>query len=131
MSRNLRGLSARNGDVPTLFESLSKSAKTGSVSPAAIEALAKESNLPAAPLHGAASFYDFLRPDHHNKKAHLCTGTVCRMSQGLSESRAKLAQKYTAGEIGEMACVGRCYCAGGYEEQGKSFDVIKFLFGIC
>jgi NADH-quinone oxidoreductase subunit F len=115
MSQNLRFLSGRHG-VSSLMEDMTAA---GALSDAAIRELAQKRGFPAAALYGAASFYDFLRD---GKKAHVCTGTVCRMSGKEAGVRQQLAARFTPAEIGEMACVGHCYRAGGYEVGGRTFD---------
>ena len=115
MSQNLRFLSGRHG-IPSLMEDMTAGS---ALSDAAIRELAHKRGFPATALYGAASFYDFLRD---GKKAHVCTGTVCRMSGKEGDVRRQLAARFAPGEIGEMACVGHCYRGGGYEVDGRTFD---------
>ena len=115
MSQNLRFLSGRHG-VPSLMEDMNAA---GGLSAAAIRETAQRRGFPATALYGAASFYDFLRDE---KKVHVCTGTVCRMSGKEPEVRKQLAARFPPDEIGEMACVGHCYQAGGYQIDGRTLD---------
>ena len=116
MSQNLRFLSARHG-IPSLMEDMTAD---GVSSDAAIRETAHRRGFPATALYGAASFYDFLRD---GKKAHVCSGTVCRMSGKAPEVRRQLAARFAPDEIGEMACVGHCYQAGGFAVGGRTFDL--------
>lgn len=114
MSQNLRSLSGRHR-VPPLMEEMTAA---GVLSDDAIREIAQRRGFPATALYGAASFYDFLRD---GKKAHVCTGTVCRLSGKEAEVRLQLAARFAPDEIGEMACVGHCYQAGGFAVGGRAF----------
>ena len=46
-------------------------------SPKDIKEIAKEYNLGVSTIHGAESFYEFLRPSHREKKAFVCNGSAC------------------------------------------------------
>lgn len=115
MSQNLRFLSGRQTHPPLLEEMRA----AGSLADAAIRETARRRGFPASALYGAASFYDFLRDE---KKAHVCTGTVCRIAGKAPEVREKLAARFAPEAIGEMACVGHCYRAGGFEAEGRTLD---------
>lgn len=122
MSRNLQTLGARGAEGQTLFEALTAAADGGATA-AQVEALAAARRYPAPPLLGAASFYDFLRPDHRGKRAFLCKGTSCLHADAERErARAALAARYAPHEVGEMACVGHCYRGGGLVAEGRSLD---------
>jgi NADH-quinone oxidoreductase subunit F len=114
MSQNLRFLSGRHR-IPPLMEEMTAA---GVLSDDAIREIAQWRGFPATALYGAASFYDFLRG---GKKAHVCTGTVCRMSGKEADVRRQLAARFASDEIGEMACVGHCYQAGGFALGGRTF----------
>lgn len=121
MSHNLRFLSQRQGATPLLEALVDADLNTLQ----AVKQLAQEREFPEAALYGAASFYDFLHGARAGKKAHVCTGTVCRMSGHEEAVRQHLEQHcgFSADEIGEMACVGHCYHGGGHVVAGQSFDV--------
>ncbi len=119
MSRNLRFLGQRHSDLSMLERMTTHRVQT----PDEIQRLARQTGFPAASLQGAASFYDFMQGERAGKKAHVCTGTVCRMSGHEARVRAHLQQHYAADEIGEMACVGHCDHGGGFEAEGRTFDV--------
>lgn len=119
MSRNLRFLGQRHSDVSMLERMSTQSVQT----PDEIQRLARQTGFPAAALQGAASFYDFMQGERAGKKAHVCTGTVCRMSGHEARVRTHLLQHYAADEIGDMACVGHCDHGGGFEAEGRTFDI--------
>lgn len=118
MSRNLRFLGHRQGASSMMERMGEEDLRT----PADIRTAARRLAFPEAPLLGAASFYDFMRGERAGKKAHVCTGTVCRMSGQEAEVRRHLERHLAPDEIGEMACVGHCYCGGGFEAGGSTFD---------
>ena len=66
MSKNISNLSGRIGLKDNLFKQISEN--TLSNNPKDIKEIAKEHNLGVSTLHGAESFYEFLRPSHRKKK---------------------------------------------------------------
>ena len=66
MSKNISNLSGRIGLKDNLFKQISEN--TLSDTPKDIKEIAKEHNLGVSTLHGAESFYEFLRPSHREKK---------------------------------------------------------------
>ncbi len=119
MSRNLRFISSRRSS-PSIMENMNSAVMRTQDD---ICNAARNLDFPAAPLYGAASFYDFMHGAQAGKKAHVCTGTVCRMSGKEAEVRRRLAERFKDDEVGEMSCVGHCYRAGGHEVGGSTFDV--------
>lgn len=105
MSKNLRSISSR--------EKLHSLQHTKASTP---------SHFPAAAQSASDSFYD-----HHNKtvqfKAYRCSGTVCRMSNKQKNVSQYLLQHHAKDEIGEMACVGRCYQGGAAISHGHSLAI--------
>ncbi|MDC0461269.1 hypothetical protein OAN11_03545 [Candidatus Pelagibacter sp.] len=73
MSKNISNLSGRIGLKENLFKKISENSLSNS--PKDIKDIAKEYNLGVSTLHGAESFYEFLRPSHREKK-HLCVMVV-------------------------------------------------------
>ena len=65
MSKNISNLSGRIGLKDNLFKQISEN--TLSNNPKDIKEIAKEHNLGVSTLHGAESFYEFLRPSHRKK----------------------------------------------------------------
>lgn len=66
MSKNISNLSGRVGLKHNLFKKISDNVLNDN--PKDIKDIAKEYNLGVSTLHGAESFYEFLRPAHRAKK---------------------------------------------------------------
>ncbi len=123
MSKNIRALSARSPEGKTLFAEYGLIAdKHGTLSSDEIQKIAEKRLIAPGVIQGSHSFYDFLRETNRGKRAYRCKGTACRLSQKTQPAHADLAAHYSASEIGEMACVGRCYRGGGMMAEGKTFD---------
>ena len=75
MSKNISNLSGRIGLKDNLFKKMSENVLNDS--PKDIKEIAKEYNLGVSTIHGAESFYEFLRPSHRKKKAFVCNGSAC------------------------------------------------------
>jgi len=76
MSRNISKLSGRKGLKDNLFKRMidtTKKTKNGKE----IKQLADEYHVGMSTIHGAESFYEFLRPSHREKKAFVCNGSAC------------------------------------------------------
>ena len=71
MSKNISNLSGRIGLKDNLFKQISEN--TLSDNPQDIKEIAKKHNLGVSTLHGAESFYEFLRPSHREKKRSFVT----------------------------------------------------------
>ena len=71
MSKNISNLSGRIGLKDNLFKQISEN--TLSDNPQDIKDIAKKHNLGVSTLHGAESFYEFLRPSHREKKRSCVT----------------------------------------------------------
>ena len=67
MSKNISNLSGRIGLRDNLFKQISENKL--SESPKDINEIAKEHNIGVSTIHGAESFYEFLRPSHREKKS--------------------------------------------------------------
>ena len=65
MSKNISNLSGRIGLKDNLFKQISENTLNGS--PKDINEIAKQHNLGVSTLHGAESFYEFLRPSHRKE----------------------------------------------------------------
>lgn len=70
-----------------------------------------------------ASFYDFLKPENHNKKAYICNGTSCLLRGRQKQLHSALLKKYTDNEIGEIRCLGHCHHGEAYIENDRVLDV--------
>ncbi len=66
MSKNISNLSGRIGLKDNLFKKMSENILNNS--PKDIKEIAKEYNLGVSTIHGAESFYEFLRPSHRKKR---------------------------------------------------------------
>ena len=86
MSKNISNLSGRIGLKNNLFKQLSENLLSDN--PKDIKDIAKQHNLGVSTLHGAESFYEFLRPSHREKKAFVCNGSAC-MCAGTQDQLKK------------------------------------------
>ena len=78
MSKNLGELAGRKGLTQNLFEELGIAARsTGTPSVEKMEELADAFVMGKANVFGAASFYDFLKPENKGKKVYICNGSSC------------------------------------------------------
>jgi len=136
MSKNLGELSGRKGLAKNLFDELGKSSsENGAVAASDIEALADEFLLGKANVYGTASFYDFLRPENKGKKVYVCNGSACQNAGTQEGLKLKLQAHYTADEIGEMCCLGRCHensafnigGVNGHNYSGNAIDKIAAI----
>ena len=67
MSKNISNLSGRIGLKKNLFQKISdRSLKTNNAD--GIKEIAEEYRMGVSTIHGAESFYEFLRPSHREKK---------------------------------------------------------------
>ena len=128
MSKNISKLSGRKGLKDNLFKrmiditSKSKNDKE-------IKQLADEYNVGMSTIHGAESFYEFLRPEHKEKKAWVCNGSACMCAGNHDKLKQKLVSKLGKDKVGEMFCLGHCYennafHYNGYNYSGKDIDLI-------
>ena len=123
MSKNLSELSGRKGLERNLFEELGNaSASTGTPSTADLEKLAKEFLIGKANTYGAATFYDFMKPENKNKKAYVCNGTACLCSGKQDAVVDSLQNHLDTSEIGHITCLGRCHENGAFQYNGKNYS---------
>ena len=123
MSSNLSNISGKKGLEENLFEELGISAKEkGHPSVEEMEKLADQFIFGKANVFGAASFYDFLKPDNQGKKVYICNGSACLTAGTQPKLREELLKKYLPEEIGEMCCLGKCYEAQGLNVEGLEFN---------
>lgn len=123
MSKNLGELSGRKGLVGNLFEELGIAASpSGTVAHRDMEKLSEEFLIGNANVYGTVSFYDFLRPENQGKKVYVCNGSSC-LTAGTQEGlKHKLTQHFSADEIGEMCCLGRCHENNSFHCNGKNYS---------
>ena len=76
MSKNISNLSGRIGLKNNLFQKISERSLT-STNDNGMKEIADQYNVGVSTIHGAESFYEFLRPSHREKKAFVCNGSAC------------------------------------------------------
>jgi len=120
MSKNISKLSGRVGLKNNLFQKISeRSLKSNKDED--IKALANEYNMGVSTIHGAESFYEFLRPSHREKKAFICNGSACMCAGTQKHLRNKLESKLGKGKVGEMFCLGHCYENHAFHYDGENY----------
>ena len=123
MSKNLSELSGRKGINESLFEQLGIVARsTGSPSVEKMEELADNFIIGKANVFGAASFYDFLKPENKGKNVYICNGSSCMTAGTQPALKEKLLQHFEPNEIGEMCCLGRCHENSSFHIKGKNYS---------
>lgn len=123
MSKNLSELSGRKGLEDNLFDRLGKlSLEHGTPDAEEMERLSKEFLVGTSTTYGAATFYDFLKPENKGKKAYVCNGTACVCAGTQEKVHAALHEHYSEDEIGHMTCLGRCHENAAFHIQGKNYS---------
>ena len=128
MSRNISKLSGRKGIKDNLFKRMINTTKR-SEGEKKIKQLAEEYHVGISTIHGAESFYEFLRPEHKEKKAWVCNGSACLCAGNQNKLKDKLEDKLSKDKVGEMFCLGHCYDNtafhyNGHNYSGKDIDQI-------
>jgi len=121
MSRNISKLSGRKGLKDNLFKRMidtTKKSKNGKE----IKQLADEYHVGMSTIHGAESFYEFLRPEHKEKKAWICNGSACMCAGTQGKVRKKLSEKLGTDKIGMMFCLGHCYETSSFHYNGHNYS---------
>ena len=119
MSKNISNLSGRVGLKNNLFKKISENVLSNS--PKDIKDIAKEYNLGVSTLHGAESFYEFLRPAHREKKAFVCNGSACMCAGTQEKLKETLKEKLGNDKVGEMFCLGHCYENNAFHYNGENY----------
>ena len=119
MSKNISNLSGRIGLKDNLFKKISENSLSNS--PKDIKDIAKEYNLGVSTLHGAESFYEFLRPSHREKKAFVCNGSACMCAGTQEQLKETLKSKLGDDKVGEMFCLGHCYENKAFHYDGENY----------
>ena len=119
MSKNISNLSGRIGLKNNLFKKISENSLSSS--PKDIKDIAKEYNLGVSTLHGAESFYEFLRPSHREKKAFVCNGSACMCAGTQEKLKETLKSKLGDDKVGEMFCLGHCYENKAFHYDGENY----------
>lgn len=123
MSKNLSELSGRKGLKNNLFDRMGKLAQPeGSPSNEELDTLAREFLIGKSNTYGAATFYDFLRPENKGKKAYVCNGTACVCAGTQENVTTSLRKHFKEDEIGHMTCLGRCHENAAFHYDGKNYS---------
>ena len=93
MSKNISILSGKIGLKNNLFQKISERSLK-SKKDEGIKEIADQYNVGVSTIHGAESFYEFLRPEHRKKKAFVCNGSAC-MCAGTQDSLKKKTKRKT------------------------------------
>ena len=123
MSENLSELLGRKGLSENLFDKLGQLARPeGSPDEAKLARLADDFLVGKANTFGAASFYDFLKPENRGKAVYVCNGTACTCAGTQPAVHEKLLQHFSPDQIGHMTCLGRCHENAAFHHQGRNFS---------
>lgn len=123
MSKNLSELAGRGGVVDGLFEKMGKAAVAdGTPSKERLNELAKEFLIGTSSTYGAATFYDFMKPENKGKKAYFCNGSACLCAGTQEAVQQKLEATYSANEVGHMCCLGRCHENAAFHVNGQNYS---------
>ncbi len=120
MSKNISKLSGRIGLKDNLFQKLSErslNSKNGD----GMKELADKYHVGVSTIHGAESFYEFLRPAHRAKKAFVCNGSACMCAGTQGNLKKKLQEKLGKDKVGEMFCLGYCYENHAFHYNGENY----------
>ncbi len=104
MSKNISNLSGKIGLKHNLFKKISDHVLN--TNPQDIQEIAKEYNLGVSTIHGAESFYEFLRPAHREKKAFVCNGSACMCAGTQEKLKETLKAKLGEDKVGTMFLLG-------------------------
>ena len=120
MSKNISNLSGRIGLKNNLFQKISDRS-LNSDNDEGIKEIANEYNMGVSTIHGAESFYEFLRPSHREKKAFVCNGSACMCAGTQDSLKKKLKGKLGDDKVGEMFCLGHCYENHAFHYNGENY----------
>ena len=120
MSKNISKLSGRIGLKNNLFQKISDRSLNSNNSDG-IKEIAAEYNVGVSTIHGAESFYEFLRPAHREKKAFVCNGSACMCAGTQDSLKKKLKEKLGDDKVGEMFCLGHCYENSSFHYNGENY----------
>ncbi len=120
MSKNISNLSGRIGLKNNLFQKMSERS-LNSNDDQSMKELADEYKMGVSTVHGAESFYEFLRPSHREKKAFVCNGSACMCAGTQKTLKEKLQEKLGKDKVGEMFCLGHCYENHAFHYDGENY----------
>jgi len=120
VSKNISNLSGRIGLKNNLFQKLSERS-LNSKNDQGVKELADEYRMGISTVHGAESFYEFLRPSHREKKAFVCNGSACMCAGTQGALKKKLQEKLGKDKVGKMFCLGHCYENHAFHYNGENY----------
>ena len=120
MSKNISNLSGRIGLKNNLFQKISERS-LASKGDSRMKEIADQYNVGVSTIHGAESFYEFLRPSHREKKAFVCNGSACMCAGTQAPLKKKLQEKLGEDKVGEMFCLGHCYENYAFHYDGENY----------
>ena len=120
MSKNISNLSGRIGLKNNLFQKISERS-LASTNDNGMKEIADQYNVGVSTIHGAESFYEFLRPSHREKKAFVCNGSACMCAGTQAPLKKKLQEKLGKDKVGEMFCLGHCYENHAFHYDGENY----------
>jgi len=120
VSKNISNLSGRIGLKNNLFQKMSERS-LNSNDDQGMKELADEYKMGISTVHGAESFYEFLRPSHRKKKAFVCNGSACMCAGTQISLKEKLQEKLGKDKVGEMFCLGHCYENHAFHYDGENY----------
>ncbi len=120
MSKNISNLSGRIGLKNNLFQKISDRSLKSKNGDGMTE-IAEEYKMGVSTIHGAESFYEFLRPSHREKKAFICNGSACMCAGTQENLKKKLQDKLGKDKVGEMFCLGHCYENNAFHYDGENY----------
>ena len=120
ISKNISNLSGRIGLKNNLFQKISERS-LASTNDNGMKEIADQYNVGVSTIHGAESFYEFLRPSHREKKAFVCNGSACMCAGTQAPLKKKLQEKLGKDKVGEMFCLGHCYENHAFHYDGENY----------
>jgi len=120
VSKNISNLSGRIGLKNNLFQKISERS-LASTNDNGMKEIADQYNIGVSTIHGAESFYEFLRPSHREKKAFVCNGSACMCAGTQAPLKKKLQEKLGEDKVGEMFCLGHCYENHAFHYDGENY----------
>ena len=120
MSKNISNLSGRIGLKNNLFQKISERS-LASTNDNGMKEIADQYNIGVSTIHGAESFYEFLRPSHREKKAFVCNGSACMCAGTQAPLKKKLQEKLGEDKVGKMFCLGHCYENHAFHYDGENY----------
>jgi len=120
MSKNISKLSGRIGLKNNLFQKISERS-LASTNDNGMKEIADQYHVGVSTIHGAESFYEFLRPEHKAKKAFVCNGSACMCAGTQDSLKKKLKEKLGEDKVGEMFCLGHCYENSSFHYNGENY----------